>query len=31
VDPATVKRIRAPVDDREEPWTEKELLKVPEK
>ena len=31
VDPATVKRIRAAVDDREEPWTEKELLKVPEK
>ncbi|MBV8882198.1 MAG: c-type cytochrome, partial [Planctomycetaceae bacterium] len=29
VDPATVKRIRASVDDREEPWTEKELLKVP--
>jgi mono/diheme cytochrome c family protein len=29
VDPATVKRIRAAVDDREEPWTEKELLRVP--
>jgi mono/diheme cytochrome c family protein len=29
VDVATVKRIRAAVDDREEPWTEKELLKVP--
>ena len=29
VDPATVKRIRAAIDDREEPWTEKELLKVP--
>ena len=29
VEPATVKRIRAAVDDREEPWTEKELLKQP--
>jgi len=29
VDVATVRRIRDAVDDREEPWSEKELLKVP--
>ena len=29
VEPAEVRRIRAVVDDREEPWTEKELLKIP--
>lgn len=29
VEPSTVKRIRDAVDDREEPWTEKDLLKLP--
>jgi mono/diheme cytochrome c family protein/glucose/arabinose dehydrogenase len=29
VEPAAVRKIRAVVDDREEPWTEKELLKIP--
>ena len=29
VNSAAVKKIRAVVDDREEPWTEKELLKIP--
>jgi mono/diheme cytochrome c family protein/glucose/arabinose dehydrogenase len=29
VEPATVRKIRAAVDDREEPWTMKELLEIP--
>jgi mono/diheme cytochrome c family protein len=29
VEPATVRKIRAVVDDREEPWTMKELLDIP--
>lgn len=29
IDSQTVRKIRAAVDDREEPWTEKELLKIP--
>jgi mono/diheme cytochrome c family protein/glucose/arabinose dehydrogenase len=29
VEPETIKKIRALVDDREEPWTEKELQKLP--
>jgi mono/diheme cytochrome c family protein len=29
VEPATIRKIRAAVDDREEPWTMKELLELP--
>jgi len=29
VEPAEIRKIRAAVDDREEPWTEKELLQIP--
>ncbi len=29
VDPATVRKIREEVEDREQPWTEKELLEIP--
>lgn len=29
VEPATIRKIRAAVDDREEPWTMKELLEIP--
>ncbi len=29
IDPATVRKLREEVEDREEPWTEKELLEIP--
>jgi hypothetical protein len=29
VEPSSVKRIRDAVDDREEPWLERDLLKLP--
>jgi len=29
IEPATIRKIRAAVDDREEPWTMKELLEIP--